>query len=69
MTLKGHAKFKGRLTRPLKNVIRNLLIFKRAVEKLKIYNLMGSFCPKHIKIWMKEYRSLKSHGMSYDAEE
>ena len=35
MTLKGDAKFKGKLTRGLKND-RNVLMFMRAVKSLKI---------------------------------
>ena len=49
MTLKGDAKFKGKLTRGLKNDIRTWLIFMRAVENLKICTLIGSFCPKHFR--------------------
>ena len=37
------------------------LIFMRAVQSLKICTLIGSFCPKHTKIWMKKYRRIMSH--------
>ena len=50
MTLKGVAKFKGKLTCGLKNEIGNLVNFMQAVESLKICTLIGSFCPKHTKI-------------------
>ena len=59
MTLKGDAKFKGKLTPGLKNGIRNLVNFH--VSSRKSENLMGSFCQKHIKIQMKKYRKVMSH--------
>ena len=37
------------------------LIFRRVVERLEFWTLMGFFCPKHIKIWMKKYRRVVSH--------
>ena len=46
MTLKGDAKFKGKLTCSLKNDIRNLVKFHASSQKSK--NLMDSFCPKYI---------------------
>ena len=55
MTLKRDAKFKGKLTRGLKNDIRNLVNFDASSRKSDICILMGSFCPKHIKFWMKKY--------------
>ena len=45
MALKVNARFKVKLTCGLKHNIRNLLIFMRAVNSLKICTLMGSFCP------------------------
>ena len=47
MTLKGDAKFIGKLTCGLKN---DCLILMQAVQGLKTCTLMGFFCPKHIKI-------------------
>ena len=65
MTLKGDAKFKGKLTCGLKNNFRNFLNFRKllmqAVESLEICTLMGFFCPKHIKIQIKKYRRVMSH--------
>ena len=58
------AKFKGKLTRGLKNHIRNFVNFHVSCQS-HICNLMGFFRPKHIKIWMKEYRRVMSH----DSEE
>ena len=49
MSLKGDAKFKGNLTRGLKNDIRNLVNFHATSCKSKICTLMGSFCPKDTK--------------------
>ena len=37
------------------------LIFMRAVESLKICTLIGSFCPKHIKIQTKKYGRVMFH--------
>ena len=37
------------------------LIFIRAVASLKFCTLMCSFCPYHIKFWMKKYRRFMSH--------
>ena len=50
MTLKGDAEFKGKLSRGLTDDRRNLVNFMRAVKNLKICTLMGSFCPKHLKV-------------------
>ena len=44
MTMKREAKFKGKLTHGLKNNIRDLVIYMREIESLKIFTLMGSFC-------------------------
>ena len=53
MTLKYDSKFKGKLIYGLKNDFRKL-IDMQAVEILKICILIGSFCPKLIKIQMKK---------------
>ena len=52
-----NAKFKGKLTCGLKNDIRNLANFRASRQKFensckqaKVCTLIGSFCPKHIKI-------------------
>ena len=63
MTLISDAKFKGKLTRGLKNDIRNLVNFMRVVESLIICTLMGSFFRKHIKFYMKKYRRVISHDI------
>ena len=51
LKLKGDAKFKGKLTRGLKNCIRNLFNFMEVVESLKIENLYfdGPFLSKAYK--------------------
>ena len=46
MTLKSYAKFEEKLTGGLGNDMRNLTIFTRTFESVKIGNLMESFCPK-----------------------
>ena len=61
MTLKGNAKFKEKATCGLKNHIRNLVNFVQADESLKICTLIGSFCPKHIKIQMIKYKRVLFH--------
>ena len=48
-SLKGDAKFKGNLTRGLKDDIRNLVNFHATSCKSKIWTLMGLFCPKDTK--------------------
>ena len=50
MTLKGAAKFKQKLSFGMKNDIRNLVNFMRAVESPKIGTLIGSVCPKYANI-------------------
>ena len=35
--------------------------FTWAVESLKFFTLMGSFCPNHIKFQLKKYRRVISH--------
>ena len=52
MTLKGDAIFKEKLTGGLKKGIRNLINFH--VSSLKTCTLMGSFCPKHMKVLDKK---------------
>ena len=51
MTLKGDAKFNGKLIYyGLKNDLRNLVNFDRAVESPEICTLMGLFYLKNVKI-------------------
>ena len=40
----------------------------RTVESLKICNLIGSFCPKHMKIKMKKYRRVSLMTLKSDAK-
>ena len=40
----------------------------RAVKSLKICTLIGSFCPKHVKILMKKYRRLSFMALKSDAK-
>ena len=65
MTLKADAKFKAKLTCELKNDISDLVDSHTSCRKPENGTLMGSFCPKYIKIQMKKYRSV----ISYDTEE
>ena len=46
MTLKGDAEFKRKLTRGLKNDIRNLVNFYASSQKTEIFTMIGSFFPK-----------------------
>ena len=48
MTLKNDPNFEEKLTFCMKNHMRNLMNFMRAVESLKIYTLMGYFCSKYV---------------------
>ena len=50
MTLKADAKFKAKLTCELKNDISDLVNSHTSCRKPENGILMGSFCPKHIKI-------------------
>ena len=69
MTLKGDAKFKGKLICGLKEDIKGIwLIFIRAVESLKICTLVCSFCPKHIKIQIKKYRRISLMTLNSNAK-
>ena len=61
MTLKSDAKFEEKLTCCLKNDIRNLAIFIRALGSVKIGTLMGSFCPKQEMYDLKIYREFMYH--------
>ena len=47
MTLKSDAKFEEKLACCLENDMRNLQIFTRALESVKIGTLLRSFCPKY----------------------
>ena len=58
MTLKSDAIFQEKSTDGLKNDIRNLIKFHAS---LRICTLMGSFCPKHIKFYLKKYKRSMSH--------
>ena len=58
MTLKVDAKLKGKLTRGLKNDLRNLVNFHAS---LKICTLIGSFCPKYIKFQMRKDKRVMYH--------
>ena len=61
MTLKGDAKFEEKLTCGLESDMRNMQIFTRAIESLKIGILMGSFNPKQEKYELKIHRGVMCH--------
>ena len=65
MTLKGDAKFEGKMTSGLKKDMRICQIFTRALESVKIGTLIKSFCPKQK---MCEYK-VYSGVMCHDSEE
>ena len=50
MTLKGDAKFKGKLTRGLKNDIRNLVNFHASSRKLRNMHFDGLVISKSYKV-------------------
>ena len=61
MTLKSDAKFEEKPTCGLENDMRNLKIFTRALESIKIGTLMGSFCPKCKMYELKIYKGVMCH--------
>ena len=61
MTLKGDAKFEEKVTCGLESDMRNMQIFTRAIESLKIGILMGSFNPKQEKYELKIHRGVMCH--------
>ena len=60
MTMKSYAKFEKKLTCGLKNDMRNLAIFTRALESVKMGSLMGSFCTKQKMYELKIYKGVMS---------
>ena len=64
MALKSDANLKKNWLVTWKMTLGIWLIFMRAVKSLKNCTLIGSFHPKHIKIYMKKNRRV----MSYDTE-
>ena len=61
MTLKGNARFEGKLTSGLKKDMRICQIFTRALEIVKIGALMGYFCPKQKRYDLKTHRGDMCH--------
>ena len=61
MTLKSDAKLEEKLTCGLKNDMRNMQVFTRAIESLKIGILMGSFNLKQTKYELKIHRGFMCH--------
>ena len=60
MTMKSYAKFEEKLTCGLKNDMRNLAIFTRALESVKMGSLMGSFCTKQKMYELNIYKGVMS---------
>ena len=63
MTLRGDAKFKGKLTRGLKNDIRNLVNFHASSHKSENLHFDELVLQKHIKFKMKKYRRVMPHDI------
>ena len=61
MALKSDANLKKNWLVTWKMTLGIWLIFMRAVKSLKNCTLIGSFHPKHIKIYMKKNRRVMSH--------
>ena len=55
ITIKNGAKFEEELTSDLRNDMRSLANFNPALESLKIYTIMDSFCSKYIMFELKMY--------------
>ena len=62
MTLESDAKFEEKMTCGLENNMRNLAIFTRALQSLKIGTLMGFFCPTLLMYELKIYNGVMCHG-------
>ena len=63
--MNSYANFKEKLTCSLKKDLRNWQSFTRALESVKIWTLMGSFCPNYKRYDIKNYRGV----ICYDNEE
>ena len=61
ITLKGVAKFKGKLTCGSKNDIRSLVSFHASSRESENLNFDRTLFPKHTKIKMNKYRKVISH--------
>ena len=61
MTLKDHAKYKGKLTRGLKNYIRNLVNFCASSRKYENLQFNGLILSKAYKVLDENYRRIMSH--------
>ena len=62
MTLNSDANFEEKLTCGLENNMRNMQIFTRGLESLKIGTLMGSFYAKYKMYEFKIYRGVTWHN-------
>ena len=60
MTPKDDTKFKGKLTRGLKNDIRNLVTFRTRSQTFENLHFDGFLCPKDIKFQMRKYKRVMS---------
>ena len=61
MTLKSDTKFEEKLTCRLGNDMKNLATFTRALEIVKTWTLMESFCTRKKIYELKTYRGVMRH--------
>ena len=61
MTLKSDAKFKEALTCSFKYEMKNFVNFHPTTQKSKNLTLMDYFCPKYMRLELKNYRGVIFH--------
>ena len=66
MTLKSNAKFKEKLTCSSKYDIRNLVNFHSTTQKSENVTLMGYFCPKYMRLELKNKEELSFMTLNSD---
>ena len=66
MTLKNDAKFKEKLTCGFKYDMRNLVNFHPTTQKSENFTSIGHFCPKHMRLELKNAEELSSVTLNSD---
>ena len=68
MTLKNDAKFKEKLTCSFKYDMRNFVNFHPTTQKSKKFPLKGYFCPKYMRLELKNTEELSLMTLNSDAK-